>query len=399
MEKRNLFDKVFKKRPSVAQTTDLRMMNGYNAIYTRVGDDIYNCKIARQCIDRIAQHASKFEPQHIQDNLSHVINGDIHYLLNKRPNPLMSTHDFLYKVVSLLFSDENAFVFIEKDSKGFITGFYPVLATNYRLFQSKNNIIYLKFTFINGQDYMLPYVDLIHLRRFYNRNDIFGTSDEILKTDLQSVKTAAEGTQNAIKISTSLRGILKYINSNIKEKDLIENKQKFVNDYLNLENESGIAALDGKADFIPLEMRPIALDSDQVNRLNQNVFDYFGVSEKIITNSYTYQEYNAFYEGILEPLAIQLSQEFTAKIFTIDAIKEGHQIVFTTNLLMYAPLETKVELIKNLASYGMVKVDEVRELLGLLPLGGVDGDRILQSLNSIDTSIANEYQLSSKKKN
>lgn len=400
-EKRSLFENVFKnKNNDIAnkQTTQLRLLNGYNATYTSIGNDTYNSKIARQCIDRIATHCAKLQIQHVQNNLSHVVNGEIHRLLSNRPNPIMSTFDFIYKTISMLYSDMNAFIYIDKDVIGNIIGFYPVLAMNYELKEGTDGIIYLEFRFINGKIYSIPYEELIHLRLFYNRNDIFGSNDNTLKTDLETVHTIAEGTKNAIKVSTTLRGILKYVNSNIKDKDLKKNKEAFVQDYINLENESGIAALDGKADFTPIEVKPITFDAEQLNRVNGNIFDYFGISEKIINNSYNYQEYNAFYEGVIEPRAIQMAQEFTAKIFSSKAIKEGHQIMFSTNLLMYAPLDSKVDLIKNLASFGMVKVDEVRELLVFLPVGGEEGERILQSLNSIDTTIANEYQLNSKKK-
>lgn len=400
-EKRSLFENVFKnKNNDIAnkQTTQLRLLNGYNATYTSIGNDTYNSKIARQCIDRIATHCAKLQIQHVQNNLSHVVNGEIHRLLSNRPNPIMSTFDFIYKTISMLYSDMNAFIYIDKDVIGNIIGFYPVLAMNYELKEGTDGIIYLEFRFINGKIYSIPYEELIHLRLFYNRNDIFGSNDNTLKTDLETVHTIAEGTKNAIKVSTTLRGLLKYVNSNIKDKDLKKNKEAFVQDYINLENESGIAALDGKADFTPIEVKPITFDAEQLNRVNGNIFDYFGISEKIINNSYNYQEYNAFYEGVIEPRAIQMAQEFTAKIFSSKAIKEGHQIMFSTNLLMYAPLDSKVDLIKNLASFGMVKVDEVRELLGFLPVGGEEGERILQSLNSIDTTIANEYQLNSKKK-
>ena len=115
--------------------------------------------------------------------------------------------------------------------------------------QDSANNIYLQFKFINGQTYTLPYIELIHLRLFYNKNDIFGTNNDVLKTDLETVHTASEGIKNAIKSTNNLKGILKYTNSMLKEKDIKENKENFVRDFINLENESGIAAIDAKAEF------------------------------------------------------------------------------------------------------------------------------------------------------
>ena len=45
------------------------------------------------------------------------------------------------------------------------------------------------------------------------------------------------------------------------------------------------------------------------------------------------------------------------------------------------------------APWAMLKVDEGREILDLPPLGGEEGNRILQSLNNIDSTIANQYQI------
>ena len=266
------------------------------------------------------------------------------------------------------------------------------MATSYELLQDSSLNIYLKFQFINGQTYILPYLELIHLRLFYNQHDIFGTSNKVLDT----AHTASEGIKNAIKTSNNLRGILKYTNSMLKEKDIKASKEAFVNDFINLGDESGIAAIDGKAEFQEVNLKPITLDKDQLERVNGNIFDYFGVSEKIVNNSYNEDEWNAFFEGVIEPRAIQMSDAFTNKIFSTKAIKEGHKIVFTANRLQYASLNSKINLIKTVAPFGMIKKDEGREILDFSPLGGEEGEKILQSLNNIDSTIANDYQGGSK---
>ena len=305
----------------------------------------------------------------------------------------MNTFDFIYRIISLLYTDCNAFVFIAKDNTGFITGFYPVLATTYELLQGADGTMYLQFDFVNGKTYTIPYLELIHLRLFYNRNDIFGMSNRVLQTDLNTANTVTEGIDKAIKTTSNLKGILQYENSMLKEKDLKTNKENFVKDFLNMDNEGGIAALDAKAKFEPVNLKPITLDNEQLKRVNYNIFDYFGVSEKIVNNSFAEEEWNAFYEGIIEARAMQMSYAFTNKIFKKQSIKEGHKIVFTANRLQYASLNTKTNLLKVVAPWAMVKVDEGREILDLPPIGGEEGNKILQSLNNIDSSIANKYQV------
>lgn len=392
-EKRSLFNLIFgnKNQTNTVTKTELQLLSGYDAKFTTISSNIYNSKVARQCIDRIATHCAKLIPKHIQDTVGNNIKGEINFLLQNEPNPLMNTYDFIYKTISMLYTDSNAFVYIAKDKDGFITGFYPVLALNYDLLQDNANNLYLKFNFVNGKEYTLPYLELIHLRLFYNKNDIFGTSNKVLLTDIESAHTASEGIKNAIKTSNNLKGIIKY-DAVLKEKDIKKSKEEFVKDFLNLENESGIAAIDGKGDFKAIELKPITLDKDQLDRVNYNIFDYFGISEKIVNNSYNAEEWNAFFEGVIEPRAIQMSGAFTNKIFSYKARRDGHKIVFTTNRLQYASLSNKINLIKVAGAFGLLTKDDGREILDMAPLGGEEGKKILQSLNNIDSNIANDYQ-------
>lgn len=393
-EKRSLFNMVFgnKKHIKTSTQTQLQMFSSYNAQFTTLSNNTYDSKVARQCIDRIATHCAKLIPKHIKDSISNNIKGDINFLLQNKPNPIMTKFDFIYRTISMLYTDSNAFVFIAKDKAGFITGFYPILAINYDLLQDSAGNIYLQFKFVNGKVYTLPYLELIHLRLFYNKHDIFGTNNKVLKTDIDTAHTASEGIKNAIKTSNNLKGILKYENSMLKDKDLKASKEAFVNDFLNLENESGIAAMDAKADFKEVNIKPITLDREQLERVNYNIFDYFGISEKIVNNSFSSEEWNAFYEGVIEARAIQLSDAFTNKIFSDKAIKDGHKIVFSANRLQYATLANKISLLKEAGALGLLTKDEAREIIDLHPLGGEEGSKIIQSLNNIDSSIANQYQ-------
>lgn len=396
-EKRSFLNRLLKPTTSrVEHTTQLQLLNGYNAVYSGIGDKEYDQKIARQCIDRIATQVALLEPKHILGSISKTKDSQVGYLLANKPNPIMNSYDFLYKVTSMLYTDKNAFIYVHKDQLGIVQGFYPLQATSYQLYENEDGRIFLEFSFMNGKTYMLPYLELIHLRLFYNQNDIFGTLDKTLKIDLETAQTSSEGIKNAIKTSTTLKGILKFSNAMLKEKDIKETKERFVNDYINLENESGIASLDGKADFQEVNLKPITLDADQLKMVNYNIYDYYGISENIVKNSFNTNEWNAFYEGLVKPRAKQMELEFTNKLFNKKAIKEGHRIIFSTNLLTYATLDSKVNLIKNASAYGFIKTDEAREILGLSPLGGAEGERILQSLNSIDTTIANEYQSQKK---
>lgn len=368
-QKRSIFNVMFGGRKEDTVTkTQLEMLNSYNPYFSTASENIYDSKVARTCIDRIATHCAKLIPRHIQNNMGRLIDGDINYLLQHRPNPIMNTFDFIYKTISMLYTDSNAFVYIQKNKEGFIEAFYPVLAVSYDLLQGKDNKMYLQFQFINGKTYTIPYLELIHLRLFYNKHDIYGTSNRILKTDIETALTTSEGIKNAIKTSNNLKGILKFTNTMLKPKDIKENKDAFVRDFLSMENTSGIASLDAKAEFEPLNLKPITLDKAQMEQVNYNIYDYFGISENVVRNHFTDDEWNAFYEGVIEPRAIQMSYEFTNKIFSDKAIREGHKIVFTANRLQYQSLDKKIRLLQQTLPYGIWTKDAVLEILDLPPI-------------------------------
>lgn len=391
-EKRSFFETVFGKRENKKELNSYKVLNGYEAFFSLWGKNIYDSKVARTAIDRIATHSAKLTPKHIQNDVNHPIKGDINFLLQNRPNPIMSTYDFIYKVVSQLYTYNNAFIYIQKDSKGFIKGFYPILSYEDKLLQDRAGKVYLKFKFINNKDYTLPYLDIIHLRRFYNEDDFWGSSNKIIDTDLETAHISNEGIKNAIKMSNSLKGILNFTNAMLKPEDIKKNRDIFVKDFLGTGNGSGIGALDTKATFEPINMKPITLDDEQLKRVNSNIYDYFGISEEIIRNDYTPEKWNAFFEGVIEPLSIQLGEAFTNAIFNERSIKEGHRIIFTTHRLQYASLDQKVNLLKTILPYGLVTKDTALELLDMHPIGGEEGAKILQSLNNIDSNIANNYQ-------
>ena len=395
-ERRSFFDKLLNgKNNNLVQKTLLKLVSGFNASFSTVNKNITLNDTVAICVDTIAKHCAKFEPRHykIVNGQRVYINGDINYLLSNQPNPIMTTYDFIYRIISLLYLQNNVFVYIDKDDKGFIIGFYPINYSTAEWLKDSSNNLYLKFWLPNGKDYYLPYGDLIHLRRFYNDDDLIGSSNRALMPALQNQVTAEEGISNAIKVSNSLRGVLKFT-QNLKTDDIEKNKKAFVDSFINATDNDGIAAIDNKTEFNELNMKPITLDKDQLEHVDQRVLNYFNLNKSIISGDFTPTQWNAFYETVLEPLAIYLEQSFKMKIFSRKAIKEGHSISFSVNRVQYASLEEKVKLVKEVGAMGLLTVDQALMILDLAPIGGEEGKKRMQSLNYINADIADVYQLS-----
>lgn len=393
-EKRSLFEKIFgKPTQPKGEYTQLKLLNSYIPIFTPFGSEIYNSDIVRSAVDTIARNAAKLKPKHIRRVNGDIILQDsqIQRLLQTRPNPYMDAFTFYYKVITQLYLKNNSFVFIDFDSTGGVRGFYPVEFSNLELLESRDEI-FARFSFIGGDRVVLPYSSIIHLRRHFAKHDFYGESNDIALTPtLELINTTNQGIINAIKSSANLRGLLKFAQAMLKPDDIRKERDRFVTEYMDITNNGGVAALDAKADYIELKNDPKIIDKDQMNHIKQSIYDYFGVNENIIQSKYSEDEWNAFYESTIEPLAVQMSLEFTSKLFTEREQGFGNEIIFEANRLQYASTKTKVQLINTMMPLGVLTINEAREILNLAPVE--DGDKRIVSLNFVNAQIQDQYQL------
>lgn len=394
MEKRTIWDRIFGKEPKqLTNETQFKFMNGFTPVFSDFGDDPYTSDVVRSAIHAIASNAAKLKPKHIRrkdGDVQHV-NADIERLLSVRPNEFMSAYDFIYKVVTQREQFNNAFVYIRRDPATYkVTGFYPVDMASLELVEAQS-ALFVKFQFPNGQKLTAPYEDFIHLRKFYNRNDMFGESNgaSLLPT-LSLINTTNEGIANAVKTSAFLRGLLKFGHI-LRPEDLKKARNDFVGDYLDVSNNGGIAALDGKAEYQELKSDPKMIDGTQMTTIEEKVYKYFGVNKSIIMSDYKEEQWNAFYENVIEPIAVQLSLEFTSKLFTDKAQGYGNEIIFEANRLQYASNTTKVAMVRELMPLGMLSKNEAREIFNLSPIEG--GDEFIQTLNVVNADKADKYQV------
>ncbi|MFV9511813.1 phage portal protein [Tepidibacillus sp. LV47] len=394
MQKRSLFQMIFgKNNKEPTNTTYLKLLSSYIPTFSPFGDEAYDSDLVRAAVDTIARNAAKLKPKHIRRVNGDIIPQDsqIQRLLQTRPNPYMDAFTFYYKVITQLYLKNNSFIFIDADPTGNVRGFYPLNASTIELLEARGEI-FVRFTFLGGDRVILPYTSLIHLRRHFYKNDFYGeTNDTALLPTLELINTTNQGIINAIKSSANLRGLLKFSQAMLKPEDIKKERDRFVTEYMDITNNGGVAALDAKADYIELKNDPKIIDKDTMNHIKQTVYDYFGVNENIIQSKYTEDEWNAFYESTIEPLAVQMSLEFTSKLFTEREQGFGNEIIFEANRLQYASTKTKVQLINTMMPLGILTINEAREILNLAPVE--DGDKRLVSLNFVNAQIQDQYQL------
>ena len=396
MEFRNLLSTIFGDTKPPINLENAQLINSFNSLIINYNSEIYNDLTVRSCVDTIARHVSKLKPVHIikDEDGRHLQNTTINSLLNSRPNIYMSTADFLYKVTSQLLYYGNAFIFLQKDTQNNIIGFYPIDFATCEL-KEVNNALYLKFNFYTGKTIAVPYTDIIHIRRNFSSHDFLGQDAyQPLQETLSNLFKARRSISNKVENSGKISGVLK-IKGNVGQENWITQAKTFAKNFMSFSNDTGgIAAVDSSTDFVPITNKVESAEDTQLKYLQSEVYSYFGLTEAIVSGNYTETEWQAFYESIIESIKIQLSQEFTAKVFTDQERKYGNLIDFNSNRLTYASTANKVSMVKELGALGLLTTNEARELFDLPPVE--DGDKRLVSLNYINAAKADEYQLKEK---
>lgn len=388
-----IFQKLINSRKKGRQLARAELLNGQTVAFTAWNGNAYANDIARGAIDSIARNISKLKGRHV------VVYGDVrkpgtdtrlNRILQVQPNQYMNASDLLYKLATHYYLFNNAFAYIDKDERGNVVAVYPITCTQADFLSDASGEMFVQFRFKNGNTVVLPYADIVHLRRNYNSDELLGDDNGALYPALELAHTQNQGIVNGIKNGATIRGMLKY--SNVLAPEVLKaDKERFIADYLDVSNNGGIIATDNKAEYVPLENKPVNIDADQMKATATKIYDYLGISEKIVNSTYNEDEWGAFYESVIEPFSILLSLEFTRKIFNAREQAYGNQIVFDSGRVIYSNNQTRLNMIKELVPYGLLTVNEAREILNLAPVE--DGDKRLQTLNVVQADKANEYQL------
>lgn len=355
--------------------------------------DLY---LIRASIDALSRNIAKMELEAVmytdRENSVKKVNriSDVARVL-KHPNDYMTTYDFLYKVSAMYYASNNAFIWPEyKD--GQLVALWPINYENFQLFETERGNLVAKFRLSYRNTYTIPYDDLIHLRNHFIGDDLIGSSNNALLPVCELMNTQNQGIIHGIQNSAIIRGILKSVNV-IKEQDLKAARDRFVEDNLSASNNGGVVVVDGKFDYSPIESKPYIVDAETMAETKRMVFDYFGVNEGFITNKFTPEEYEAVYEGRIEPFAIMITQALTKGLYTARERGFGNEVEANMSRVKYQSISAITSLIAATNQLGLFRKNEYREMLGYPPLSDEEGgNEIVISLNYTNTQNLDEYQ-------
>lgn len=396
-------DRFFRKAPKNSKYAPT--FDGWMPIYSQFGTDIYASDVVQQALKCIVDEMKKLKPAHVRTINNDVIpvKSDLQDVLNN-PNRLMTTSEFIEKVVWMLLLNFNAFIiptyYTWTDpktgaEKRYYDSLYPINPTQVDFIEDASNRLFVKFWFWNGETTTIPYDDVIHIRYNYSLNEYmggnrFGQPDhKPLLSTLELNNTMLQGIAKAMNSSYSVNGVVKY--NTMLDDGKMEANIKALEEKLN-NSQSGILGMDLKGEFIPLPKDIKMVDEPTLKFIDEKILRNWGIPLSILTGDYTKDQYDAFYQKALEPLIIALSQAFTKKVFTSREKSFGNEVKFYPKELIFMTTSQKLELVNLLAPTGSIYENEKRTMFGLMPLPELEGKRYM-SLNWVDADMAAQYQM------
>ena len=365
--------------------TQFQMVNMWNEHFISWNGKLYDSDIVRACIRPKVKAAGKFVAKHIRDDPKQGFQlwpkVSLRELL-RCPNPFMTAQMFQEKMAAQLCLNNNAFALIIRNPEtGSPIQMYPIPAVSAEAIFDENQRMYLKFVYRNGRIGCFPYDDIIHLRQDWYDNEVFGSPiAPALASLMECVGTIDQGIVKAVQNSGSIRWLLKYAQP-MRPEDLKKQVKEFVDTYMSLSSDvMGAAGVDSKAEAIQIKPNDYVPGVQISEKIRERVYALFNTNENIVKSDYTEDQWNAYYEAEIEPLAIQFGSVLDQKIFTRKELAFGNQIVYESSSLVFASMKTKLDLVQ-LVDRGELSPNEHRRILNLPPIEG--GDTYIRRLDTV----------------
>ena len=338
----------------------------YQPVFTTFEGGLYEMAYSKAAVHTFANHCSNLKPV-----VSGTGNERYQRMLSFKPNPLMDTKKYLYRLATIVKVKNNCF-FVPLYDKYYqrIEGLYPLHPDKCTI-KSINDEPWIIYELFPGQLKAIRMKEARLLNQFQNFDEYFGDSNKALNPTLQLMNAQDQAIVEAIKNSSNIQFLAK-LGQTLRADDVEKERERFAK--LNLKkNKSNVMMVDAKyTDVKQLEAHQFTVDDKQMKLIKDSVSDYMGVSENVIQNKYNDEEWNAYYEGQIEPFALELSLTHTDMLFSSHELAFGNSVEFAANRMNYLSVTTKVNVIQTMFDRGMMTRNEGREILNLNRIEGGD---------------------------
>lgn len=344
-----------------------KMLNGYSPTFTSFNGGVYEMDLTRVAINNFATHCSKLKPEVEGSACKHL-----ERVLQFKPNYFMDTTKFIKRLATILAVEHTAFIVPIEDKYGNLCGYYPLRAQRCEVVEAAGRV-YLRYLFANGEHGAIEFEKVGIMTDFEYSDDLFGEPNDTLKPTMQLIHTQNEGIVNAVKNSANIRFLAKVANM-LKPEDIKKERERFTEENLSADNKSGMIIYDNKfSELKQIESKPYTPNALQMQQIQDSVCTHFGTNMDILQNKFDEETWNAYYEGKIEPFAIQLSLVMSNMTFTQRELAHGNAITFSANRLQYASNETKLQVSTQLFDRALLNRNGVMDIWNMAHVE--DGDK------------------------
>lgn len=382
-----LFDLFLKNRPKPRGEYEgvFKMLNGYTPKFTTFGGGIYEAERIRAAINAKATHVSKLRVE-IQGTARPALQNK----LKHAPNQIQTWSQFMYRLSTILDVHNTAFIVPVYDQYGEPSGVFTPLPTKCEIVQF-DGVPYLRYEFGWQEKAAIELEYCGIMTKFQYRNDFFGESNHALFPTTDLIHITNEGIEEGVKSAATYR-FYAQVSNFTKAEDLAKERQRFTEENFSREAKGGGLLLfpNTYKDIRQVETKPWIVDANQMKIINDSVNEYFGVNDDILMNKAIGDAWAAYYEGSIEPWAIQFSEVMTKALFTLREQSNGNRVIATANRLQYLSNADKLNVSSAMLDRGIFSLNDVRDIWNLPPVDDGDARIIRGEYYQIDEKVSEE---------
>lgn len=389
-----IFSKFFPKK-SNQQTL---YISGLGARSKPWNHSIEEQEISRAILDCNATHTAKAQVLHVvQDSsgrVKQIKHNSPYTKLFQQPNSLMSAYDFLYAISWQLDLKNTALAWIQWDEKMQPAAIWPISYSQFEFRQIVGGGYAVQFYDMDGEQHILPLEDMVVLRRHYDGSGIAGNGNAPAAETIEMVQSLDDGLKDAVNVSNRVHGILKQKKAMLAAKDVTKSQNDFIERMKNAALSGGIVTTDSTEEYVPLTVNAWSANAAQMKQVTDRLYGYWRVPQEVVCGTASEQTMQNYYDSIIEPRWLAMSQAFTTALFSQSEKNFGNKILIFGGAATGASWQTKLSIVTDTKELGLLTVNEYRELLGYAPVE--DGDNRLVSLNYIKSEDMTEHQTNGK---
>ena len=364
-----LFEKLFPKKTTANIPFERwETLTAYKAAFTTWRGEIYEFDQVRSAIDCLARNTAKLRPE-----MTGTAKRALRTAIKSQPNPYQTWYQFLYRTRTIWEMQNNAIIVPILDEYDQTVGMFSALPSECEVVSYKGTE-YLRYRFYGNKHAAIELDRCGIITKHQYKDDIFGAKNTALNGTCDLLDLNRQAIKEAIKNCSTFR-FMGRMGNFAKDTDIAAERKR-VKD-ANLNDKEGFLLLFSNLidDVKQVDVKPFTIDEKQMSLINSNVEKYYGVSTDAIKSELVGDKAAAFYEGSIEPFAIQLSEVVTKMLFTQTERNIGNAFYLTANRIQFMTNADKLNISSSMADRGLMTINEIREIWNLPPVEG--GDRLI----------------------